>query len=160
AAPALPEVPFHSSALFTNAIGDTNLSTELAREIKTADSVDLLCAFVKNSGISVLNDQLEFLRDHGIPLRVITSTYCGAAEAAAAEALRERYGEKVLVGYEHKSTRLHAKAGLFRRSSGFDTGLTGSSNLARPAVIDGWEWDGRGSSPAAPEIIDKFIKTF
>ena len=130
AAPALPEVPFHSSALFTNAIGDTNLSTELAREIKTADSVDLLCAFVKNSGISVLNDQLEFLRDHGIPLRVITSTYCGATEAAAVKALVERYGAKVRVSYEHKSTRIHAKAWLFRRNSGFDTAFIGSSNLS------------------------------
>ena len=160
AAPALPEVPFHSSALFTNAIGDTNLSTELAREIKTADSVDLLCAFVKNSGISVLNDQLEFLRDHGIPLRVITSTYCGATEAAAVKALVERYGAKVRVSYEHKSTRLHAKAWLFRRNSGFDTAFIGSSNLSRSALIDGWEWNVRGSSPATPEIIDKFIKTF
>src|SRR5699024_2463941 len=61
AAAGLPEVPCRCSALFTNAIGATNLSTELAREIKTADSVDLLCAFVKNSGISVLHDQLEFL---------------------------------------------------------------------------------------------------
>src|SRR5699024_76318 len=91
AAPILREVRCHSRALFTNATGDTNLSTELAREIKTGDSVDLLCAFVKNSGISVLNDQLEFLRDHGIPLRVITSTYCGATEAAAVKALVERY---------------------------------------------------------------------
>ena len=160
AAPALPEVPFHSSALFTNAVDDTNLSTELAREIKTADSVDLLCAFVRNSGISVLNDQLEFLRDRKIPLRVITSTYCGATEAAAVRTLVERYGAEVRVCYEHKSTRLHAKAWLFRRNSGFDTAFIGSSNLSRSALIDGWEWNVRGSSPATPEIIDKFIKTF
>ena len=159
-APALPEVPFHSTALFTNAVDETNMSTELAREIKTADSVDLLCAFVKNSGISVLNDQLEFLRDHNIPLRVITSTYCGATEATAVEALVKRYGAEVRVCYEHKSTRLHAKAWLFRRNSGFDTAFIGSSNLSRSALIDGWEWNVRGSSPTTPEIIDKFIKTF
>src|SRR5699024_843355 len=158
--PALPEVPFHSTALFTNAVDETNMSTELAREIKTADSVDLLCAFVKNSGISVLNDQLEFLRDHNIPLRVITSTYCGATEATAVEALVKRYGAEVRVCYEHKSTRLHAKAWLFRRNSGFDTAFIGSSNLSRSALIDGWEWNVRGSSPTTPEIIDKFIKTF
>lgn len=158
--PPLPAVPFHSTALFTNAVDETNMSNELAREIKTADSVDLLCAFVKNSGISVLNDQLEFLRDHQIPLRVITSTYCGATEATAVKALVERYGAEVHVCYEHKSTRLHAKAWLFRRNSGFDTAFIGSSNLSRSALIDGWEWNVRGSSPTTPEIIDKFIKTF
>ncbi|MFH0411275.1 DUF3427 domain-containing protein [Corynebacterium sp. L4756] len=158
--PALPTVPFHSTALFTNAVDETNMSTELAREIKTADSVDLLCAFVKNSGISVLSDQLEFLRDNQVPLRVITSTYCGATEATAVEALVKRYGAEVRVCYEHKSTRLHAKAWLFRRNSGFDTAFIGSSNLSRSALIDGWEWNVRGSSPTTPEIIDKFIKTF
>lgn len=159
-APSLPDVPFHSSALFTNAVDETNLSTELAREIHTSDSVDLLCAFVKNSGISVLHDQLAYLRDHQVPLRVITSTYCGATEATAVEALVKRYGAEVRVCYEHKNTRLHAKAWLFRRNSGFDTAFIGSSNLSRSALIDGWEWNVRGSSSTTPEIIDKFIKTF
>ena len=43
--PVLPEVSLNSSALFTNSVDDTNMSVEIAREIRTADSVDLLCAF-------------------------------------------------------------------------------------------------------------------
>src|SRR5699024_10003797 len=49
---------------------------------------------------------------------------------------------------------------LLGRLAGFDPPFTGSSNLSRSALIDGWEWNVRGSSPATPEIIDKFIKTF
>ncbi|MDO5031998.1 DUF3427 domain-containing protein [Corynebacterium sp.] len=158
--PTLPEVSLTKSALFTNSVGDTNMSAEITREITTADSVDLLCAFVKNSGISVISDQLEYLRDNKIPLRVITSTYCGATDAAAVKRLVEDYGAEVRVCYESKSTRLHAKAWLFRRNSGFDTAFIGSSNLSRSALIDGWEWNVRGSSAATPEIISKFIKTF
>ena len=139
---------------------DTKMSVEIAREIRTADSVDLLCAFIKSSGIAVISDELEYLRDHQIPLRVITSTYCGATEAAAVRRLVEDYGAEVRICYEHKSTRLHAKAWLFRRKSGFDTAFIGSSNLSRSALVDGWEWNVRGSRSSTPEIIEKFIKTF
>lgn len=158
--PVLPEVSLNSSALFTNSVDDTNMSVEIAREIRTADSVDLLCAFIKNSGISAISDELEYLRDHQIPLRVITSTYCGATEAAAVRRLVEDYNAEVRICYEHKTTRLHAKAWLFRRESGFDTAFIGSSNLSRSALVDGWEWNVRGSRTTTPEIIEKFIKTF
>ena len=158
--PSLPEVSLNTSALFTNSVDDTNMSVEIAREIRTADSVDLLCAFIKSSGISVISDELEYLRDHQIPLRVITSTYCGATEAAAVRRLVEDYNAEVRICYEHKSTRLHAKAWLFRRKSGFDTAFIGSSNLSRSALVDGWEWNVRGSRSSTPEIIEKFIKTF
>lgn len=159
-APKLPEVSLNSSALFTNSVDDTNMSVEIAREIRTADSVDLLCAFIKTSGIAVISDELEYLRDRQIPLRVITSTYCGATEAAAVRRLVEDYGAEVRICYEHKTTRLHAKAWFFRRQSGFDTAFIGSSNLSRSALVDGWEWNVRGSRSSTPEIIEKFIKTF
>lgn len=53
--PLLPDVSLTKSALFTNAQGEASLTSEVEREIKTADSVDLLCAFIKSSGISVLD---------------------------------------------------------------------------------------------------------
>ena len=158
--PLLPDVSLTKSALFTNARGESSLTSEIKREIKTADSVDLLCAFIKNSGISVLDRQLEYLRDNKIPFRLLTSTYCGASDAAALKRLVEKYQADVKICYEHKSTRLHAKAWLFRRKSGFDTAFIGSSNLSRSALVDGWEWNVRGSNTATPEVIDKFIKTF
>lgn len=158
--PVLPEVSLNSSALFTNSVDDTNMSVEIAREIRTADSVDLLCAFIKNSGISVIREELEFLKAKSIELRVITSTYCGATEAAAVRRLVEEFDAKVRICYEHKATRLHAKAWLFRRESGFDTAFIGSSNLSRSALVDGWEWNVRGSRSTTPEIIEKFVKTF
>ena len=111
------------------------MSAEIKREILTADSVDLLCAFIKNTGIAVIGKQLEYLREHGIPLRVITSTYCGASQVQAIDRLVNEYGAEVKIGYESGSTRLHAKAWLFRRNSGFDTAYIGSSNLSNSALI-------------------------
>ena len=44
--PSLPEVSLNTSALFTNSVDDTNMSVEIAREIRTADSVDLLLSLI------------------------------------------------------------------------------------------------------------------
>ena len=158
--PSLPEIPLSGSALLTNAAKDQNMAAELRREFRTADSVDLICAFIKSSGIRVIHDELMELRDRGVPLRVITTTYCGATEAAAVNRLVNVYGAEVKINYDPKTTRLHAKAWLLRRNSGFDTAYIGSSNLSNSALIDGIEWNVRTSNAATPEIMDKFIATF
>ncbi|WP_246819524.1 DEAD/DEAH box helicase family protein [Corynebacterium sp. HMSC034E11] len=148
------------ASLLTNASSDLSMAAEIKREIRTADSVDLLCAFIKNSGIAVIRDQLEYLRDNNIPLRVITSTYCGASDIEAINRLVEEFGAEVKVGYESRDTRLHAKAWLFSRNSGFDTAYIGSSNLSNSALIDGVEWNVRASRTSTPEILRKFEAVF
>lgn len=160
AAPPLPDMPLASLALLTNAKNESNLDIELKRELETADSVDLLCAFIRTSGLRVLDEALLKLRDRGVPFRIITTTYCGATEKAAIDHLVEKYGAQVKISYESKTTRLHAKAWLFRRNSGFDTAYIGSSNLSNSALVNGMEWNVRTSSPKSPEIVSKFIATF
>lgn len=160
AAPALQPRRLTGAELLTNSGADQNMASEIKREILTADSVDLLCAFIKNSGISVIRDQLEYLRDHSIPLRVITSTYCGASDIQAINRLVDEFGAEVKIGYESQETRLHAKAWLFRRNSGFDTAYIGSSNLSNSALIDGVEWNVRTSRTTTPEILAKFEAVF
>lgn len=158
--PALPEIPLTGAALLTNAGKDQNMSSELRREFQTTDSVDLICAFIKSSGIRVMHDELMDLKNRGVPVRVITSTYCGATEAAAIDRLVNVYGAEVKISYESKTTKLHAKAWLLRRKSGFDTAYIGSSNLSNSALIDGVEWNVRTSVSTTPTIVEKFIATF
>ena len=158
--PKFSPTPLTGASLLTNASTDLSMSAEIKREILTADSVDLLCAFIKNTGIAVIGKQLEYLREHGIPLRVITSTYCGASQVQAIDRLVNEYGAEVKIGYESGSTRLHAKAWLFRRNSGFDTAYIGSSNLSNSALIDGVEWNVRASRTTTPAVLDKFEAVF
>ncbi len=70
------------------------------------------------------------------------------------------YGAEVRVQYEARRTRLHAKAWLFDRKSGFHTGYVGSSNLSRAALLDGIEWNVRLSQAATPMLLDKFRASF
>ncbi|MFV0135782.1 DUF3427 domain-containing protein [Streptomyces sp. HMX87] len=155
-----PLTPLSETSLLTNSPEDLSLGTELRAELATADRIDLLCAFVKWYGIRVLEDALRAARERGVPIRVITTTYMGATDRHALDRLVRDFGATVKVNYEIRSTRLHAKAWLFRRKTGFDTAYVGSSNLSRAALLDGLEWNVRLSSVATPAVLDKFEATF
>ena len=78
----------------------------------------------------------------GKPLRVITTVYTGSTERKALDWL-VALGAQVKVSYDTQSTRLHAKAWLFRRDTGYSTAYIGSSNLSKSALVDGVEWNVR-----------------
>ncbi|MEU0136651.1 DUF3427 domain-containing protein [Streptomyces sp. NPDC006296] len=155
-----PATPLSDTALLTNSPEDPSLGFELRAELATADRVDLLCAFVKWHGLRVLEESLASAHARGVPIRVLTTTYIGATERRALDRLVRDFGAEVKVNYELRSTRLHAKAWLFRRASGFDTAYVGSSNLSRAALLDGLEWNVRLSSVATPSVLRKFEATF
>ncbi|KAB2977110.1 DUF3427 domain-containing protein [Streptomyces sp. SS1-1] len=155
-----PLTPLSETALITNAPDDPSLGSELRAELATADRIDLLCAFVKWYGLRVLEDSLRAAAERGVPIRVITTTYIGATDRHALDRLVRDFGAEVKVNYETRSTRLHAKAWLFRRDSGFDTAYVGSSNLSKAALLDGLEWNVRLSSVATPAVLSKFEGTF
>ena len=158
--PRRPSTPLSEGALLTNARDEPGLGNELALEMESADEVDLLCAFVKFTGVTVLAPQFELLTERGITPRVLTTTYMGATDRRALDVLVRDYGARVKVRFEKASTRLHAKAWLFRRHSGFDTAYVGSSNLSRSALVDGLEWNVRLSSVAHAAQIAKFRTVF
>ncbi|MGY4653774.1 DUF3427 domain-containing protein [Mycobacterium sp. URHB0021] len=155
-----PATPFSNAALMTNSRNEPTLAAELRAEMGSADEVDLLCAFVKWQGLRLLEDQLKELEQRGVPLRVITTTYLGATDARALDALVNEFGAEVRVNYETDRTRLHAKAWLLRRNTGFHTAYVGSSNLSHAALVDGLEWNVRLSAISTPHLLEKFRATF
>lgn len=157
---ARPATPFSDAALMTNGRGEPTLAAELRAEMASADRVDLLCAFVKWQGLRLLEKELTELRERKTPLRVITTTYLGATDARALDALVNEFGAEVRVNYDTTITRLHAKAWLLRRNTGFHTAYVGSSNLSHAALVDGLEWNVRLSAIATPHLLEKFRATF
>lgn len=156
-----PSTPLSEVALLTNSgRGEPSIGHELKAEIASADRVDLLCAFIKWSGVRLLEAELQALADAGKPFRVITTTYLGSTERTTLDRLVEKYGADVRVQYDALRTRLHAKAWMFHRDSGFDTAYIGSSNLSNVALIDGVEWNVRLSKVATPSLLNKFRATF
>jgi superfamily II DNA or RNA helicase/HKD family nuclease len=154
-----PLVPLSASDLLVNARGEPSLAHALAHEIPSADTIDLLCAFVRWHGIRVLEDQLRAHCRAGRSLRVITTVYTGSTERKALDWL-VGIGAQVKVSYDTQSTRLHAKAWMFRRATGYSTAYIGSSNLSKSALLDGVEWNVRLSEVTSPDILEKFDATF
>jgi len=155
-----PPIPLSDSALITNGRAEPALARVLEQELKTADRVDLLCAFVKWSGLRLLDEAFRDLQTRGIPFRILTTTYMGATERGALERLAREYGADIKINYDTAGTRLHAKSWLIYRNSGFSTAFVGSSNLSRAAMLDGLEWNVRVSAASAPALFGKLAQTF
>jgi len=154
-----PLTPLLDTTLLTNAPGEPNLWNQLRSEIDSADGIDVVMAFIRRSGIAPLLDALRRHADRGRPLRVLTTTYTGSTEQAALDRLAE-LGADVRVSYDLGTTRLHAKAWVFHRRSGFSTAYVGSSNLTHAAQVTGLEWNVRASAARNPDLIAKFTAVF
>ncbi|MCB0963061.1 MAG: DEAD/DEAH box helicase family protein, partial [Acidimicrobiales bacterium] len=161
-----PTTPLSTSALLVNGRDQPRIGSEVQKELASADRVDLLCAFVKWHGLRVVEEQIaELVRrrraagEEAPILRVITTTYVGSTERRALERLID-LGAEVKISYETRMTRLHAKAWLFHRRSGYSTAYVGSSNLSKSALVDGLEWNVRLSEVDQPHLLDTFRATF
>jgi len=148
------------SELFTGGNTGTTLESELRKEILSSDKIDLLVSFIKWKGIRILEHELREFTNRGGKLRVITTTYMGASDYKAIELLSSLENTEVKVSYNTGNERLHAKAYLFQRNTGFHTGYIGSSNFSRSALTDGLEWNLKITTKEVGHIIDKFKKTF
>lgn len=148
------------SELFTGGNLGLSLESELKKEILSANRIDLLVSFIKWKGIIILQRELKEFTNRGGKLRVITTTYMGASDYKAIQLLSQLENTEVKISYNIGNERLHAKAYLFHRNTGFHTGYIGSSNFSRSALTDGLEWNLKITTKEVSHIIDKFQKTF
>ncbi len=154
-----PLIPLLDTTLLTNAPSEPRVGHQVAAEIGSASSVDVVMAFVRTSGIRPMLTALGDMINRGGRLRVLTTTYTGSTERKALDLLRE-IGAEVRVSYDISSTRLHAKAWLFQRPGGISTAYIGSSNLTHSAQVTGMEWNVRVSSARNPGVIEKVEAVF
>lgn len=158
--PVRTELPFAVTTVLTRARGEPSIGHELTREIASAEDIDALVSFVTVSGVRALREPLERHAQQGHRLRLLTTTYLGATDAEAIEALARLPNVQVRISYDARRTRLHAKAWLFSRRSGLDTAYVGSANLSSSALFHGHEWMVKVSAADLPAVIAKFRGTF
>lgn len=154
-----PLIPLLDSTLLTNAPGEPGLLNQIGAEIDSAEAIDVVMAFIRRSGINPLLASLRRHCERGRPLRVLTTVYTGSTERTALDQLAD-LGAEVRISYDVSTTRLHAKAWVFHRRSGFSTAYVGSSNLTHSAQVTGLEWNIRASSARNLDILTKFEAVF
>ena len=155
-----PYTRLSQSELFTGNNVGISLESELRKEILSSDEICWLVSFIKFSGIRIFKKELEEFTGSGKKLKIITTSYMGATEVKAIEYLSSLPNTEIKVSYNSEHERLHAKAYLFLRNSGFNTGYIGSSNISRSALTNGLEWNLKVTTREIGHIIDKFQKTF
>ena len=112
-----PQSGFRDSVLFTGGPStELSLSSELLRDIASADEICIIVSFLRLSGLRLLLDALrEFCSDPRHRLRIITTTYCGITEARALEQLAQLERTEIRISYDTKIERSLWKNG------GYDT---------------------------------------
>jgi superfamily II DNA or RNA helicase len=154
-----PLTPLLDTTVLTNAQGEPKVGHELRAETASADAIDVVMAFIRWSGVRPLVEAIRRHCSDGKPFRVLTTVYTNSTEQRALDELRAA-GAEIKISYDTSQTRLHAKAWVFHRGSGYSTAYIGSSNLTHSAQVSGLEWNVRLSGARNPDAVQKMVAVF
>ena len=164
--PKLPATGLAEPWLSTAAKQSPALLDELRREAADCDQIDILVSFITVSGVRKILDTLKQVTAadaSGIgrtQIRILTTTYTGATELEALEQLAALNGCAIKISLDGRRTRLHAKAWIFRRKTGFGSTYVGSANLSGAALMGGLEWTVKFTEHAEGALYQRALAHF
>ena len=132
------------------------VSSELISLLENCDSFEISVAFIAKSGLAVLKNTLDYLRDHHICGKLITSTYLGFNEPAMFMKLLKYDNIEIRV-YDGKG--FHSKGYIFNKGD-ITKVMIGSSNLTQSALAVNQEWNISFTSDQQTEIVNQIQNEF
>lgn len=132
----------------------------LRRELEECDEFIISVAFITESGVTMILEQLRSLNERGIKGKILTGDYLTFTQPKALKKLMEFENIDVRLVSEEK---FHAK-GYFFRKKDIWTMIIGSSNLTQTALTTNFEWNLKINSlkdgKIARNILDNFYNIF
>jgi superfamily II DNA or RNA helicase len=124
--------------------GDTNhLLDKLKFSFEKATSIDIIVAFLMESGVKLLQAEFKKVVNKNIPIRILTGNYLNITQPQALYMLKDIMGNKVdLRFYDVPNKSFHPKAYIFEYQGGGELYI-GSSNISKSALTSGIEWNYR-----------------
>lgn len=147
---------YHTKLLINDYKRGTKVLRTIQHELLKSESFMFSVAFITESGITVLANELKDLASRGIQGKILTSTYLMFNQPKMFERLLKLEHVEVRVYDQHP---LHAKGYIFRKKNE-TTFIVGSSNLTSHALSTNKEWNIRLTSLNQGQIIQESIDEF
>lgn len=132
----------------------------LRRELEECDEFIISVAFITESGVTMILEQLRSLNERGVKGQILTGDYLTFTQPKGLKKLMEFENIDVRLVSEEK---FHAK-GYFFRKKDIWTMIIGSSNLTQTALTTNFEWNLKINSlkdgKIAKNILDNFYNIF
>ena len=132
----------------------------LRRELEECDELIISVAFITESGVTMILEQLRSLNERGVKGQILTGDYLTFTQPKALKKLMEFENIDIRLVSEEK---FHAK-GYFFRKKDIWTMIIGSSNLTQTALTVNFEWNLKINSlkdgKIAKNILDNFYNIF
>ncbi|MGV8150013.1 MAG: DEAD/DEAH box helicase family protein [Alkaliphilus sp.] len=140
--------------------GDNNLYEQLSKAIRNSTEMKFIVAFLMESGINLLLEDLEYAFIRGAKITIITGTYMNITQPSAIALLRSKFGEAIKIRFFSDPTiSFHPKTYILKSGN---NGLVfiGSSNLSSSALKKGVEWNYRLDKQHSTEDFTEFERRF
>ena len=137
-----------------------HLYKHIQQSIHTATSINIIVSFLMESGVKLIQKDLEAIKDKNIPIRILTGNYLNITQPSALYLLKDILGDKVDLRFYNDTKRsFHAKAYIFEKDNEGEI-FIGSSNLSRSAWTSGIEWNYRIDQKTNFEDFNYFKNMF
>lgn len=132
----------------------------LREAFKKAKSIDIIVAFLMETGVRILEEDLKSIKERNIPIRILTGNYLNITQPQALYLLKDILGDQVDLRFYNEPRRsFHPKAYIVEYEQGADV-FVGSSNISRSALTSGIEWNYRLQKQTSEDDYNSFKDTF
>lgn len=148
----------HTGALITNI--DKTFGSCLQQAIRKSKSIRLVAAFIRESGIRLILDDLKFAVNKGAKVQILTGLYLGITEPSALYLLKLSFGNSIEIRiFKHNDISFHPKTYIFEDDQNSEIYI-GSSNISASALENGVEWNYKIAQYESKKVFSQFYDNF